>query len=252
MEQLIFFDCSLSFGRRKIIDNGSFYSKEDLLKYMDLYGIRKGIVYHSLARENEPLNGNKVLMEEIKSNPNLIPAWTVMPHHTGEFYEPEILRAKMKENDVKIVRMFPSDKDHRYSLSSWNCKELFDFLSDAKIPVIIPMTSISFDEVYRILSEFKGLRMILCEMNYRVDRDLYPLLKQLPNLYIETMGYKVHMGIEEICSRFGAQRLIFGSSMPAKSGASAVAMINYARIGIEDKKLIASGNITRLLKEVKI
>lgn len=250
MEQLNFFDCSLSFGRRKIVERGSFYTKEDLLKYMDLYGIKRGIVYHSLAREDEMINGNNFLLEEIKSDSNLIPAWVVMPHHTGEFYAPDVLKGKMKEKGIRFVRMFPSDRDGRYSLSPWNCGELFSLLNETEVPVIIPLTSITFDEIFEILSRYTNLRLILSDLNYRIDRNLYPLLKQLPHLYLETMGYKVNGGIEEICSKFGAHRLVFGSSMPEKSGASAVTMINYARISTEEKKMIAETNLENLLKGV--
>ena len=57
-------------------------------------------------------------------------------------------------------------------------------------------------------------------------------------------------GIEDTVERFGASRLVFGSGMPNVSGASSVALLTYARISDEDKALIGSGNIKRLLSEV--
>lgn len=252
METLSFFDCNCSFGRRKIVDPGSLYTREDLLRYMDQYGISKALVYHSLAREDAPITGNNILMEQIKDYPALVPVWIVIPHHTGEFYEPGILIEKMKENNVRIVRMFSGDNEHKYSLASWNCGELLSALEEHRVPVIMQMNAISFDILYNICNQYPKLKLIISEIGYRVDRDLYPLLNKVPNLYIETMGYKVHNGIEEICERFGAKHLIFGSGMPVKSGASAVCMINYARISENEKRMIAYENLETLLEEVRL
>jgi len=88
-------------------------------------------------------------------------------------------------------------------------------------------------------------------VNYRVDRSLFALVKKFDNLYVETFGYKQHHGIEEFCKRFGAHRMVFGSGMPAYSGGAAVAMINYARISDEEKRMIAYENLEKILGGVR-
>jgi predicted TIM-barrel fold metal-dependent hydrolase len=237
---------------RSVIEPGSFYKLEDLLAKMAHYGIKKGLVYHSLAREYNALTGNSMLMEQIGEHSGLMPVWVVMHHHTGEFPPPDVLRKEMAKNGVKAVRMFPGSSDHGYSIAEWNCGELFEMLQECGVPLIIGLSQIGWNELNGLCGSFPSLNVILTDLSYSVDRNLYGLLKKHSRLHIETTGYKVHNGIEEICGLFGAHRLVFGSRLPEYSAGSAAAMLNYARISYEEKQMIASGNLERLIGGVAL
>lgn len=247
MMSLDFFDCNCQVGMRGIVNPGSFYRIEDLAAKMPFYGIKKALVYHSMAREYHPQVGNSILIDEIKAYPELYPVWVLMPHHTMEFPKPQDLIGQMKTNGVKAVRMFPESWEQNYSISEWNCGELLSTLEKHRIPLMIGLDQLGWDKVHEICSNHSGLRLILTEVDYRIDRNLYPLLNKFSNLYLETIGYKVHNGIEEICRRFGADRLIFGSNMPVIAGSAAVSMINYACISEAEKRMIAYENLEQLL-----
>ncbi|HBP39003.1 MAG TPA: hypothetical protein DD640_09755 [Clostridiales bacterium] len=244
---LDFFDGDCSFGRRSIVNPGSFYKLEDLIEQMKFYGIGRALVYHAMAREYQPVMGNDLLGQEIARHSELVPVWVVMPHHTGEFPAPDQLRHQLRSNNVRAVRMFPGNSDHAYSIESWNSGELLAMLEASRIVLLIGLDQLNWNELHTLCASFPELRVILSGAGYGSDRNLYPLLRKFPNLHIETIGYKTHSGIEEICRIFGAHRLIFGSAMPLYSGGSAVSMINYARISDEEKQLIAAKNLERLL-----
>lgn len=252
MEPPDFFDCSCSAGMRGILNPGSFYTFGDLTQKVNDYGIKKALVYHSMAREYHPVTGNRMLMDEVGNHPCLYPVWVVMHHHTGEFPGPEKLIGQMKENNVRAVRMFPGVSDQNYCIAEWNCGELFAVLEKHEVPLMIGLEQLTWNELYELCSNHPGLRIILTEVNYRINRNLYTLLKKFEYLYIETMGYKVHHGIEEICEKLGAQRLVFGSGMPLYPGGAAVSMINYARISEKEKRMIAHENLENLLGGVRL
>ena len=252
MEPMEFFDCNCTIGMRGIVNPGSFYKTEDMVKRMEHYGIKKAFVYHSMAREYNASTGNQMLMEEILNYPSLYPVWVVMHHHTGEFPEPGILIKQMKENNIKAVHMFPAVHDHNYSIAGWNCRELLAILEKCSIPLMLGLEQLSWDELYDLCCDHPGLRIILTGVSYRIDRNLYSMLEKFQYLYVETMGYKIHNGIEEICRKFGAERLVFGSGMPVYSGGAAVGMINYARISEKEKRMIAYENIETLVKGVRL
>ncbi|MBD3182752.1 amidohydrolase family protein [Candidatus Poribacteria bacterium] len=245
-----FFDCNCVIGKKSVRRSGiageeEFYSIEDLLAEMNYTGIDEALVYHSLAKEYSPMIGNEKLMDEIKGYKRLHPCWVVMPNGTGEMLEPELLVAKMIKNNVKAARLFPSD--HLYSLSEWCSGELLRELEKNSIVTIIEIDQISWDGLHDLCQRHPTLPVIITNLNYRVNRYLYPLLDKFDNIYVETSGYQVHKGIEDICTRFESEVLIFGSRMPQFTPGPAVNMINYSIIKEYQKDKIAGNNLRELL-----
>lgn len=247
MGGITFFDCNCSFGMREVINPGSFYKLEDLVGRMNYYGIAKAMVYHALAKEYDPAVGNSKLMEAIGGHPSLYPVWVVMPHHTGEFPEPDVLAGLMKKNNIRAVRMFPGTWDQNYSLASWNSGPLLSMLQENNITLMIGLEQTDWNGIHDLCAEYPKLKIVLTEADYRIDRNIYPLFAKFGNLHMEISGYKVSGGIEEICKKFGAERLIFGSGAPVYSGGASMCMVNYARISDKEKRMIASENLERLI-----
>ena len=251
---LDFFDINVSIGRSRVPFPHSFSDIEGLRKSMESYGIKKAMVYHRAALEDDINLGNSLLLDELHGNDNLYPVWLVMPHHTGEFSKPGDLLKQMKDADVKAVRMFPYYKYHRFSIAKRNCYELFSALEDSRVPLFLELDTdfVDWDSIDDTCVRHPDLRLVLCGLDYGVDRNLYPILSLHKNVYLETYRYKTHYGIEEICLKFGAGRLVFGSGMPLFSGAAAVSMVNYAQISEKEKEMVACGNLESLLKEVRL
>ncbi len=250
MKKLEIFDCEASFGISGYKRENTPITKEEMLLRFDRYGIDCAVVRYEYSLSGVARLGNMELIDEIRDNPNLFPMWSVLPHHTGEFPTPEELVSLMKENDVRIITL-PAGK---WVVGEWTCGELFRTLEKHKIPLLLPLARINngYAGLYEILQEHSDLRVILTGVGYTCLRDVYPLLEMFPNLYISTSTYKAFEGIEDTIERFGAGKLVFGSGMPALSGAASVALLTYARIGDEDKQMIASGNLKKLMSEVEL
>lgn len=248
-----FFDCRASFGMRSYRAPGSFYKKEDLLKKMADYSIEGALVYHSMAKEYDPQVGNEMLCSELEGETKLFPVWVVLPHYTGEFDPPERLLKSMREHGVKAVTMFPSPSCQNYSFAEFTCGGLFRMCAEHRIPLFIDLDQMGgFRAVDALCSAYPDLPLVVTKVGYRVDRDLYPLMEKYRNFYIEISGYKVMDGIRQLCRRFGAQRLLFGTGMPETSGAAAVGLVSYADISDGEKQLIASKNLLKLLGGVRL
>jgi len=251
MENIRFFDCNATVGKRRIKNPGSFNETDELIRKMKYYGIEKALVRHSLASEYDPMTGNLALSEEIKNHPEFKKTWVILPHHTGEFPTPAKLKELLKTNNVSAVALYP--KDHMYSLNDIVCGDLFNMAEDCCLPIFINHDQIpDYKVLYDVLTTHPKLRLILTDLHYNTSRTLYPMLEKFENLFIETIGFKVHNGIEDICRQFGANRLIFGTCAPVYSGGAAIAMITYAPINPEEKTMIASKNIEKLIGEVRL
>lgn len=239
---------------RKVKLPGSFHTKSELLARMNSYGINSALTYHAFAQELNSLDGNAMLLSEIAGEPRLFPLWSVMPHHTGEFPEPDKLICEMKKNQVKAVTMFSALEDYYFSINEWSVGELLSALETHGIPLFLRMNNFSnnINGLFEMLSAHPKLIVCLKSVTYRMARILFPLLEMFENLYIESSGYKQQDGIEDFCKRFGAERMLFGSGMPTGSGSAAVAMITYSNITLDEKKLIASENLNRILGGVSL
>lgn len=217
---------------------------------MDLAGIDKTVVYHSWAREHDPRTGNRKLMELIREDHRLLPAWVILPHNTGEMEPPEELVQRMIDNGVTMARMFP--KDHSFSLSEWGSGPLLAALEEHRMPVMIDLGQTSYDQIFDICAAHPDLPLILSDVAYRSNRYIYPLLEIHRNLRIETSRYQPHRGIEAVCARFGSSRLIFGSQSPELACGPMAMTIRYASITQDDKERILGGNLEDLMKEVRM
>lgn len=115
------------------------------------------------------------------------------------------------------------------------------------IPLFLDMDQTNWEEVATILQRRSNLNLVLLRTSYRIDRVIYPLFERYENLRIEAATYQVNYGIEEVCRRFGARRLLFGTGLPVTEAGPSIAQIAYAEISDEDKALIAGGNLWELL-----
>lgn len=249
---LNFFDSNCYIGRSAVINPGSFYSPDELLKRMNKYGIGKSLVYHSVSRDHSPSEGNRILSVELEEHDKLYPIWVVLPHHTGEFLSPSRLETEMRQSSIKAVRIFPSPQNHNFSIKPYSSGPMFEMLQHNSVPVFVDIDQIGWDNIDILLEAYTSLPVVLCNINYRGDRYLYPLMASYPNLYIETSRFLSHLGIEALCKKIGSSRILFGSAMPMYTGSGAVYYINNLMLDVYDKERIASGNLIELLESVKL
>jgi predicted TIM-barrel fold metal-dependent hydrolase len=217
---------------------------------MQYCGIKDSLVYHSLAKEYAPEYGNDLLLKEIKDKPELHGCWVLQPHFTGEMAKPETIIAFMMDNGIKSARMFPGPNGQEFSLSHWSCGEIFETLNHHKIPLLIDKALIEWGQVFEICGTYRQLPLILCEVWYKDNRYLYPLLEKFDNLYVDLCRLIGHQCLEDICKRFGERHLIFGSKLPVFTPGPAISMVLYAELEQKQKEEIAGGNLRRLLSEV--
>jgi len=245
MNELSFFDCNARIGRYGTPHPEAFTTADALSDEMAHVGISEALVHHSMAKEYAPSVGNSMLLDEIRGRGSMYPCWVVMPHHTGEMPKPDDLLAQMKQAGVRAVRAFPAA--HSWRLADWCAGDLLAMLEAKRIPLFLDMDQTSWENVAELLSDHSGLNLCLLRTSYRCDRMMYPLMEKYEGLRIEAATYAVPSGIEEVCGRFGAGRLLFGSGLPVTEAGPSIAQITYADISDADKRLIAGDNLRALL-----
>jgi predicted TIM-barrel fold metal-dependent hydrolase len=253
--KLHYFDSTVSIGRTA---TGQDVTRASLLAELDRIGIERAATYHVVAREHHAATGNAAILEEVAGEPRLVPVWVVHPHHTGELPPPRELVAEALTAGVRMVRMFPSSDlaGHRFSLRAWSAGPLLTELERVRMPVFLDFTLFRrgeppWDDIVDVCERHPALPIVLVEMQGRNNRNLYAVLEQFPNVLVQSAGFNVHAGIEDVCERFGAHRLVFGSGHPHASLGAARFHIDRARISDHERALIASGNLVSLIDAIE-
>ncbi len=243
-----FFDCNVQIGRFGNPQPEHPLTASEIADKLSPLGIRKALAFHALAKDLHPNEGNAELLrilDQAGSSFSISPCWVAMPHHTGEVPHPVEFVFRMKENGVRAVRLFPNH--HQYSLNEWCAGEMLAVFEEARVPVFVDTTQTSYDHIAGALKSFPELRLVALQPSYRCDRFVYPLFEKYEHFKLETSNYVVTGGIEAVCKRFGASKLVFGTGLPFLEPGGPVGMITLADIGDEDKQAIAAGNLEKLL-----
>lgn len=224
---------------------------DELISEMDRVGIERAVVWHRAQYDHDATVGNKKLIESIKGHESrLIPSWTILPDITDREYAPNIFFDNMKKNGVRALRAYP--EQDRYFLCDVTMGEQLSLISEMKIPLYLsPM--FGFEMIYKVLSEFPELTVIMSNIGWWPSaRFVWPLIQRYPNFYFETGDFSQLRGIEEVCEKFGSERMLYGSNFPTNAMSGSIYTLMQAKISDEDRENIAHRNMERLLSEVKL
>ncbi|MEA3401399.1 MAG: amidohydrolase family protein, partial [Armatimonadota bacterium] len=249
MPRLRFLDGCSMVGWRASRHPETIWQPRDFMRDYDYYGIGAALVHSATAVEYNLDYGNRRLLEEIADFPRLLPQWVVMPHHTHEMAPPDELVPEMLEVGVRAARVYP--KTHNIPLGDQVSGPLLSALAERRIPLFVDVGELSIDQAASLCERFPELPVVLCGVNWGVDRQLEPALQRVENLLIETHSFQGHRAYERFVDAFGADRLIFGTGLPDCSPGAAVMMSVYEDIRDEDRAKIAGANLLRLLRAVE-
>ncbi len=245
MGDLIYFDCNVQIGKFGYKHPMHKWRTEHILEEMKRTGIAGALVYHGMAKSHSPSYGNSLLPEEIAKSNRLFGCQVLLPSHMGDFPDADEAIADMRSRGIRAAKLFP--KSHRFETDRRTIGHILDVLEQEQIPLLVDAGEVTFAQLEAILSHSRQLPVLLQGQGWSFERMLFPLMDAFPNMHIEFSALQSNRIIEMTTQRFGPERLLFGSGMPAKSPGAARALIDYARISDEDKRLIAGGNLIRLL-----
>ena len=103
-----------------------------------------------------------------------------------------------------------------------------------------------------LLERHPQLPIVLFDVAYGLNRMLWPLMQRHRHLHLVlSPPYCTHDGIELLQENGSLERILFGTGYPDSDPAAAITYLMYSRISDDDKCRIGSGNLNRLLAEVK-
>ena len=255
MSGVTYFDAFSIVGRDIHMPDGQPDTPEGLLAAMDHCGIHEALVVDELARDANPVAGNRRLVELLRDHPRLHPAWTALMPHSKELPPPRELLAEMVDQGVAALFLFYRIFDIR--LDDWGVDDLLAPMSGGRVPVFLCPDSIGggygvdqtdWNAVVRLCRRFPELPVIVTENRiYKSQRAVYSALAACENLHLDLRALWLHGRIEFICREFGAHRLVWSSGLPGRVPAVPLMQLNYSEISLAELAAIAGGNLSQLL-----
>jgi len=226
-------------------------SAEELQRIHRAWSIRGALVSHWDALGVGAEAGNRRLAEAIAGMKGCYAVATALPMFPdgNDFLSSKSGLAKK----VRAVRIFP--ETHGFSPESWCIGTLSEELISRNIPLFIWHTEISWEGLGRLAADFPKLTVILESQYQKIlyhTRRLFPLMKKYRNIHLEISNLSGYNMLDYAVRRFGAERFIFGTYLPASDPGAPMGMIMDAQISMREKKLLAGGNVRRLIRQVKI
>lgn len=245
------FDCDAALGPRQGAPAAEPSACGDLVAALDRCTIRRALVAHHAAWQAELHLGNRKLFEIVAASAprRLFACPTVAPGDADDQPPPESFVAALIAQGARAVRAMP--RAMGWNLAEWCAGPLLTALEARRLPLVLPFPETAFEPLHSMLLAHSALPVVLTELSYRQERELFPFAAAHPNLYLAMAPrYAAHDGIERLCDKIGFARLLFGSHWPLSEPGAAVTFLTYSRLPDEHKQCIGAGNLDRLLSEV--
>ena len=240
------FDVQAAFGGAKPGELDP-VSAETLVAEMARLGIARALV--RIGPDDldcDAVHSNEMLLENCQRHKELVPCPVAMPSMAGGMpTETEQVSALVGAGAGAV---YVRPKHDYWSLDKWMSGRLFAALEAQRVPVICFESMVSSTDAAELAGRYPELPMIFVLADYRWQGRAMALQEAFGNVYLSIgLRYSAHYGIETTVRRLGAERLVFGTGFGEAEPAAAVTQLLYADISAEEKALIGSGNIERLI-----
>jgi hypothetical protein len=216
VKSLRFFDANCWIGRPNYPGPVYLNGADEIIAYLGHCGIQGAIVSHTLSRFSHPTVGNRLLLETLSSARS--------GSRTGV------------GRDAELIASFVLLPDATGELGN------LDGYIDSMVK-----------------AGGRTVRLFPKSHNYSLkDWTCASLLTRLEErgvpLFVwpwETDKAHLYLGLDELVSRFGASRVIFGSNLPIDDPFASLMLVTDGDFSDDDREKIARGNLERLVQGVK-
>ena len=217
-------DIRANFTRHDAV--GREFGIEGVTKALDRFGIEAAILVPRLAVDADFVQGNRELLEAMKSDDRLYGYLVVNPVFCEESIK--LMRQAMIHPEFVAMAMFQGASKPYPNLD--DCRELLNAYRRFTKPVMLNVESPeAVAAAEQIAGEFSTIKFILGSMGGKAWKCVMGLGKRL-NLHLETSGALDSEKIEEAVESFGPRRIMFGSDLPFANPASILALIQSSNI----------------------
>jgi len=252
LSKLSFYDSNIWFGKPAYFPLAGGCEAGDLKEMFEEFSIEGALVSHWEGITVSAQDGNRALIECRKDLPESVyTIWTglpLVPHEQGPLPgsdKPDAL--------LRGVRLFP--KTHHYLLTAWSVGGVCEWCQEYRVPLFIWHVEVDWGLLHGIARAYPDLSIIVESQWQKIlyqNRNLYGIMEANKNIYLEMSNFAGPDFITHAVHTFGAERFLYGSFLPVNDPYAAMGMVVDTDISLAEKRLIAGGNMQRIIEGVKI
>lgn len=153
-------------------------------------------------------------------------------------------------NSGAAFRIHP--KEDAAPIEDWLFGDMINVLEKTKAPLLV---SVWEYEDLTPLANFKSkhpeLVLVLTNTNQWLNRQYIAMVKNFPNVYIESSNLIEYYAFESISTEIGADKILFGTGMANKEPYDRIYQMIYCELPQEDIEKIAYKNFERIMERGK-
>jgi predicted TIM-barrel fold metal-dependent hydrolase len=246
-----FFDCN----RWHVISGRDllhpYHGIETHLQDMAAHSIQAAVITNAQSIQYQPEFGNEALLALIAPHDCLYGSIVWSPEIADNRANIRHYLERMIRGKTVVVRMFP--RTLRHSMKRWQVGEVLEIMEALRLPLMLWHMETCWDAVHEICERYPNLPVIVEGNDQKLlyhNRSFIPLLKQHPNLYIETHNVVQHEIIDYLINEANIDRLIFGTYFPYNDPDSSMMMVTHADIPEASKRKLAGGHLRGLIQQI--
>ncbi len=225
-----------------------FTDEKSLVAYLDDYRIEEAVCCHAIANR-DPEEGNARMLAVARASGGRICACMQLEPSLDTLGLPGkgSARERLEAARPAAARVLQGEAAH-YWMDKFYAQDLLRPLEEMHMPLLIDggYSPWFLHALPEMAAAFPHVPMILLRYGLNESRSIYPLLKYTRNVYFDMSTMLDCGGVEEICEKFGSERLLFGSGLPHFVPSGALALLMYTGISEADRENIAHANFERL------
>ncbi len=229
----------------------TFESLADFRHGLARYGVRQAIVASPWARESDPAEGNRRIVEAVREVEGFWGA-AVVPLDSAAEADCRRQVETWIAQKVRLVRLFP--RLHNYVLSDWCAGCWLSLFEEFRLPIAVWHTQIEWDELADACRRHPQLPVVLEAPNRKLlyhNRVYCRLLESLANFHVEIHNLVGYLGLDDAARRFGSSRLLFGTYFPYQDPNTSMMLVTHGELSDAERRNIAGDNMRRLMQAVK-
>ncbi len=236
------FDANVRVGDRRD-EPSPCRNREQLLAEMDRHGVARALIYHAQTEVLSPVEGNDYLAQWLADSGRLYPQYSVMPTKDS-MTQIQALYAQGRVQSLRLYDTRPAGLPFR----PWAYDELLGWLSQALVPLWISLPDATLAELMETLPGHPHLVTVLVGAHYSHFLWVRPLLRALPNAYLELSRYEPIGEVEALRDEFGPERLLYGSWFSRYAMGPMLFYLHHTSLTDHELALICAGNLDRIMQ----